>query len=86
MVWRRYEGLSGEVAPQLVPYRRYVLPRAAPALLRDLAPPSAPSAPPAPSAPSGAPLERYYGAAEQFVAHALANPDYLHDEIVAVGA
>ncbi|CAB3235364.1 unnamed protein product [Arctia plantaginis] len=74
-----YEGLSGEVVPQLVPYRRYVLPRAAPALLRDLAPPA-----PTPAGEQPPPLDQYYGVVDEFVAHVLHNPDYLQEELVTL--
>ncbi|XP_037870370.1 uncharacterized protein LOC101744940 isoform X2 [Bombyx mori] len=68
--------LDTDVFPQLVPYVRYRLPDALPALLRDL------GAGPEPAA--GDAHDQLAAAIQEFVVHVRNNPDYLTEELVLV--
>ncbi|CAH0702135.1 unnamed protein product [Spodoptera exigua] len=70
-------GLETDIMPSVVPYRRYVLPDAARALLADLG-----GAGVAGGADVSRGLGRLQHAAAAMLQHAAAHPDYLHDELI----
>ncbi|KPJ05543.1 hypothetical protein RR46_02159 [Papilio xuthus] len=70
-------GLEANVVPLVTPQRRYLLPAAAPLLLRDLAPPAPPPPPPPPAL-----LQQFARAVEELQQYVRDNPDYLNEELI----